>query len=265
MKTYTSFSPAMGNSRGSLLLVHGAGEHIGRYSWAVEQWNQAGYDVWGGDLPGYGQNEGKRGHIDRFEDYIEAVNGWYDRLRSASPHLPFVFGHSLGGLVVARFMETKEREVAGVILTSPCFAVKVKVPAWKEMIAKTLNVLYPSLVLASEIRPHEVTRNQEIVLQTVADPLNAKGASVRWYRELMNHIEHNWRERGSFPDVPFIIHQAGDDIITDKMEARKWFESVHLQDKSFREWPGLYHEVLNEPERQFVMNEILEWMSLRKA
>lgn len=265
MKTFTFYSPALGNSRGALLLIHGAGEHIGRYRWAVEQWNRANYDVLGGDLPGYGQNEGKRGHVDRFEDYIDTVNHWYDMLRSASPHLPFVFGHSLGGLIAARFMETKQRAAAGVILTSPCFGVKVKVPAWKEMIAKTLNILYPSLVLSSGISPHKVTRNQEIVLQTSQDPLNAKGASVRWYRELMKHIELNWLERESFPDIPFLIQQAGDDNITDKAEAHHWFETVSLQDKTFREWPGLYHEVLNEPERQLVMNDILEWMSLRQA
>lgn len=260
MGSYTSFSKGRGPVWGSILLVHGSGEHVGRYKWAIEQWNQAGLDVFGGDLPGHGQSPGKRGHIHSFEEYIEAVNDWYDALLERSDHTPFVFGHSLGGLIASRFMEIMKREARGVLLSSPCFGLRVKVPSWKEWIAKSLNVLYPSLVLPSEVKSELVTRSKEIRDALETDPYRVEGVSVRWYRELQINMQRNWEERHQFPDVPLVIHQAGDDAVTDPRAAKKWFESVQFRDKRFKVWPGLYHELLNEPERQEVMNDMVAWM-----
>ncbi|RXT05826.1 alpha/beta hydrolase [Ammoniphilus sp. CFH 90114] len=264
MKTFTFFSPGSEPVWGSVLLVHGSGEHVGAYKWAVDQWNQAGLDVWGGDLPGHGQSPGKRGHIHQFDDYIDAVDTWYEAFRRKSHHLPFIFGHSLGGLVVSRFMEVKKREASGVILSSPCFALKVRVPAWKEWIAKSLNVFYPSLVLPSEVTTEAVTRNIETRRIIENDPLRVKGVSVRWYRELQVHMQRNWEEKVLFPDVPIAIHQAGQDLIIDSSAPKKWIDNVQLTDKEFTLWPGLYHELLSEPERQEVMDAMVKWMKERR-
>lgn len=260
LKPNISVHPAKGNRLGTVLLIHGAGEHIGRYSWAIEQWNGAGYEVLGGDLPGYGRSMGKKGHIHRFEEYTEAVDGWYAELMKQVAEPPYIFSHSLGGLIATRFMQTFQRPVKGFISSAPCFGLKVKVPAWKEWIAKTLNVLYPTLTLESGIKPDLVTRNAEIMKQDQKDPYLTRAASVRWYRELVQNIEYGWNQLEQFPDVPLLIHQGGGDLITDKLEAKKWFEALPVQQKEFREWPGFYHELLNEPERDLVMGEIIAWM-----
>ncbi|WP_167577996.1 alpha/beta hydrolase [Ammoniphilus sp. YIM 78166] len=263
MHTNTVFSPGKGSVWGSILLVHGSGEHVGRYQWAIEQWNKAGVDVLGGDLPGHGKSEGRRGHIHSFEEYIHAADQWYQELVNRNGQLPFVFGHSLGGLVVSRLMETKRPQVKGVLLSSPCFGLKIKVPAWKASIAQMLNVVYPTLTLRSEVTSKDVTRSEDVRKMIDSDPLNVKGVSVRWFRELETHMQKNWEERENFPDVPLLIQQAGQDLITDASRSRKWFEQLSLKDKNFIEWPGLYHELLNEPEKQEVHRKMVEWMKSR--
>ena len=260
MRTYISFHPTSTKRVGSLLLIHGAGEHVGRYSWAIEQWNHAGYDVLSGDLPGYGRSDGKKGHIEHFDQYTKAVDEWYNVLLKHTTDVPYIFAHSLGGLIAARFLETYQKSVRGVILSSPCFGLKMKVPTWKETIAKTLNVLYPSLTLESGIKPHFVTRNEEILKQDQTDPYLTRAASVRWYRELVQNIQFNWNQIDQFPNVPLLVHQGGGDLITDKVEAKKWFDALPIQHKEYREWPGFYHELLNEPERELVISEMISWM-----
>ncbi|HJV44920.1 MAG TPA: lysophospholipase [Bacillota bacterium] len=260
MRTYTKFYSADKDDKPPILLVHGAGEHLDRYLWVVNKWNEAGFSVLGGDLPGYGRSEGKKGHIDHFDDYIQAIDSWYEELRKYSNHRPFLFGHSLGGLVVARFMEERRREVTGVILSSPCFALAMEVPSWKGWIAKALNKIYPSLVLSAGIKPHYVSRNKEITEKYRMDPLVTKGASVRWYTELVSTMEANYEQLSLFPQVSLLIHQAGSDYVVSAQKVRQWFESVPLKDKTYRDWPELYHEILNEPEREEVIAEMIKWM-----
>jgi lysophospholipase len=256
VNTFTCFNPAATKSIGSILLVHGAGEHSGKYEWVISQWNQAGYDVLCGDLPGYGRSEGKKGHIDRFEDYIDAVQDWYELLIRESPHVPFVVGHSLGGLVTARFMEIKKPIVTGVIMSSPCFGLSMKVPKWKQLIANGLNVLYPSLVLASGLEDNQVSRSPRVA----DDPLSTSVASVRWYRELILNIEKNVKESKGFPDVPLLVYQAGEDLVVDREQVKRWISEVPIKNKTYKEWPGLYHEILNDPEKENVMDEMIRWM-----
>ena len=264
MKTYITYHPTSGKKKGSLLLIHGAGEHIGRYSWAIEQWNLPAMMYW---------EEIFRGTVGLVAKRVISIASnntsrlWMNGAVSLGievTQLRLIFSpHSLGGLVAARFLQTRQSAVKGVILSSPCFGLKVAVPAWKASIAKALNVLYPSLTLKSEIDSDYVTRNREIIMQDQVDPLLTKVASVRWFRELVLHMQLNWNEIHQFPDVPLLIHEGGGDLITDKEEAKKWFDTVTIKNKVYQEWPGLYHEVLNEPERDQVIREMITWMNNR--
>src|SRR5690606_10197883 len=117
----------------------------------------------------------------------------------------------------------------------------------------------------SNIDSRLVTRNKEIIKQDEADPYLSKRASVRWFCELETHMELNWRELNQFPKIPLLIHQAGGDQITDKAKAKKWFEVLPFDQKVYKEWSGLYHEVLNEPERLEVIEEMIAWMERAKV
>src|SRR5690625_4840620 len=113
--------------RGVIVIVHGAGEHHGRYKWLAEKWNEHGFEVIMGDLPGQGKSRGKRGHIQSFSQYIDVVGEWIEAARKRN--LPILLlGHSMGGLIIIRLLMERAIVVHGVILSSPCLGLSQPPP-----------------------------------------------------------------------------------------------------------------------------------------
>lgn len=111
------------NARGSIVLVHGAFEHSGRYEWLARQWNDHGFHVVYGDLPGQGEQKENRGHILSFDEYIEAISSWIEEAKNLHSDV-ILLGHSMGGLAVIRTMEEQHPDITGVILSSPALGIK---------------------------------------------------------------------------------------------------------------------------------------------
>ncbi len=238
--------------RATIVIVHGAGEHHRRYQWLGEQWNKQGLNVVTGDLPGQGTTRGKKGHIRSFNQYIDTVEQWGNEANKSGLPL-FLFGHSLGGLVVIRtLMERKVSGVQGVILSSPCLGLASPPNFVVDVTTKALNRILPSFLAPSNIKPEHNTRNKEIMEQYRNDPLRVKKVSIRWYQELMKAIKISHKQINKFPNVPLLVMQAGEDYITVKQEARNWFNQLELEEKSYKEWKHFYHEIFNEPEREDV-------------
>ena len=252
-------------SRGVVVLVHGTGEHHGRYQHVGDFLNRCGWDVYTGDLPGWGRAKGKKGHIDSFAQYIDAVRVWVEEAleNTAGSRPVYVMGHSLGGLIVTRFAEEYERrsELAGVILSSPCLRVKLQVPAWKTELARLLDTVWPTLSMASGITADMVSRDQEVQKQYVRDPFNYHKVSVRWFLELQRAMRDAWEKRHQL-DIPMLVLQAGDDRLIEA-EAVGQFATGLPAPTVFRLFAGLRHELLNEPEKEEIMQMIVDWMSER--
>lgn len=252
------------NPKATIVLIHGASEHSGRYEHVAAYLNQHGYSVRSGDLPGLGQSDGLRGHIDSFAEYIAAAREWVERARNDLPKDQplFVLGHSLGGLIATRFIEEYEhrKRLAGLILSSPCLQVKVEVPKWKAGLANVLNTLYPTLRLSSEIGPGQVTRDKEIAARYKTDPLNYHKVSVRWYQELQRGIQEAWEKKTAL-DIPLLVMQAGEDYLVNSAGTEKFVREVQNPDKQFILYPDLYHEIFNEPEREAVFGQLVNWLN----
>ena len=142
-----------------------------------------------GDLPSHGTTSRNRGHIDSFDEYIEEVKLWVKEARKY--RLPiFLFGHSMGGLIVIRMMqETKREDVDGIILSSPCLGVVTGPSAPLQFAAKILNVVAPKLQFATNLTVEMSTRNHEVRDAMENDSLFLRKVSVRWYSELIKSIE----------------------------------------------------------------------------
>ncbi|WP_078555568.1 alpha/beta hydrolase [Bacillus alkalicellulosilyticus] len=247
--------------RGVIVIVHGAGEHQGRYRWVAERWNAAGFHVITGDLPGQGKTRGKRGHIKSFTQYIDTIVSWYTE--ASKYELPvFLLGHSMGGLASIRTMMKKQLPFHGVILSSPCLKLKKPPTPVKRWAAKTLHYVLPELQAKSGIQTHNVTRNEQIREEYLKDELRVTKVSLRWYQELTKAMQLSHQEVGKFPEVPILVMQAGDDYIVDKEATRQWFNALQLEDKSYKEWKGLYHEIFNEPERERVFEYAKSFVEL---
>ncbi|WLD92452.1 alpha/beta fold hydrolase [Alkalihalobacillus sp. AL-G] len=255
------------SAKAVIVIVHGAGEHHGRYKWLRSQWISKGYHVVMGDLPGQGSTRRKRGHIESFDEYIEVIESWVIQARQTD--LPvFLFGHSMGGLAVIRVLTEKNLPVKAVLLSSPCLGIINKPSKAVDTVAKVLNKVYPSLLLNADQGLGNGTRSEEMIKRDIEDKLLVKKVSVRWYRELVSAIKLAHRTTERFPDIPLVLVQAGNDLIVDKWKVREWFNKLPLIEKSYKEWPDLYHEVLNEPERDQVfqyLNHFLERFILEEG
>lgn len=254
--------------RATVVLVHGTGEHHGRYEHVAAFLNHCAIEVVTGDLPGWGRSPGIKGHVDRFEQYVDGVEMWVEsaiaRCEAEDKRPVFVLGHSLGGLIATRFVQryAKRQQLTGLILSSPCLELKLAVSPWKKRLASLLDRMWPTLRLPNDIEPHMVTRDPEIQVKYRTDPLNYPKVSVRWFRELQRAMREAWDEREQL-DIPLLVLQAGDDCLINPGGVERFLKGVTSSDVRYDCLPGLYHEVLNEPERDEVLTQIVEWMEQR--
>ncbi|EIT85529.1 alpha/beta hydrolase [Fictibacillus macauensis ZFHKF-1] len=250
---------AVGQPVGTVVIVHGAGEHHGRYEWVRQQWQSHGFHVVTGDLPGQGRTTGRRGHISSFAQYVDTIKQWV--LEAQEYSLPvFLFGHSMGGLAVITTV-MKEPPVVDAIravaLSSPCLALYHPINKGLDRLSRILNVTLPTVRFHAGLKPQNKTRNQMVLARDEQDPLLVEAVSVRWYRELVEAMTNAHAHAAHFPEIPLFVMQAGDDKIVEKSSVYNWFKEVGHSDKLYKEYPGLYHELLNEPEREDVFNDVL--------
>ncbi|SFC59017.1 lysophospholipase [Bacillus sp. OV322] len=254
---------AEGSAKGVIVMIHGAMEHHGRYKWLSQMWRSSGYHVIMGDLPGQGMTtRAFRGHIESFDQYLYEVRGWIEEAYSYS--LPvFLLGHSMGGLVAIRLLQEEELDLAGVILSSPCLGLALHPSKLMNALSRGLNITFPKLKIDAGLTPELATRNDDIKESDLNDSLFVTKVSVRWYRELLNAMKEAFEEIPEFEDLPLLVMQGGDDKIVDKRLVRDWFNYNLCSEKQFKEWPGLYHEIFNEPEREDVFRYALGFVENR--
>ncbi|RST76465.1 alpha/beta hydrolase [Siminovitchia acidinfaciens] len=245
---------AVGKAQGVIVIVHGAMEHQGRYSWLREMWVLSGFHVVMGDLPGQGlSTRSHRGHIDTFDEYVIEVKKWV--IEAERYRLPvFLLGHSMGGLTVIRLLQEEQHEVAGVIFSSPCLGL-VNYPSLPiNALSVGLNWIAPELKVDSQLDVDLATRNIDVKDRALNDSLFVTKVSVRWYRELLKAMKEAFTNISNFPDIPLLVMQGGDDKIVNKAEVRNWFNELAISEKLYKEWPKCYHEIFNEPEREMIFN-----------
>lgn len=255
MKKFETLEKPMG----VVVLVHGAQEHHRRYDWLISKWNEAGYHVITDDLVGQRMQRIDYGHIDSFSQYTKQVLSWISLAHGYN--LPiFLFGHSLGGLILVRLLQEVEMSIAGVILSSPMLGLIER----KSELAKSANtisgVFKSNVVRDFGVTADMVTRNKELLNND--DPLYLAGASVGWYKETTVAMEKAFEELSGFSNVPILIQQSGEDKVVDKRKVRLWFNNCRSSDKHYKEWDGLYHEVFNEPERDEVFKYTMKYVEI---
>lgn len=243
-----------------LLIVHGAGEHAERHLEVAKFFAAAGYYVGMGDLPGYGRTTGRRGHIDTFQTYIDTVGLWAHKLQARFPDVPrFILGHSMGGLITACFIQLQSDTMwNGVLLSSPCLALALPVPAWKKSLASLLERWWPTLRLHNGIDSHDLCSDPAVRAHYKDDPLIENKVSVKWFCELQQAMERVHKEVAQF-NAPVWIIQGGADRIVDPAATRCWYEQLHVQDKQLVWVPDGYHELLQDFGKRERMEEMLAW------
>jgi len=252
--------PAQGTPLASVVIVHGYGEHIGRYDETGRALAAAGFSVRGLDLRGHGQSSGVRGYCDRFDQYVDDVDALVTRARGESMPV-YILAHSFGALVAPFYVLAHPNSIAGMVLTSPYWKLALAVPAGKVFAGKIASRLYGKLALPSGLRGADVTRDPEIAAAYDRDPLNNKNATARWFTEA-SAAQESLVARAAELTLPVLVVAGEADKIAAAPQARVVFERIGSKDKTLRMLAGQYHEVLNEPkpERDKTVAEIVEWL-----
>jgi len=249
------------DAKAAVALVHGFAEHSGRYEHVIQALNDAGVAVVAIDLRGHGNSEGRRGHINRFQDYLDDVNALVDFAHAEHPELPlFLVGHSMGGLIVASYVANDPEGLAGFALSSPLMGLSVKVPGWKRGMAHGLSKLVPTLSLPTGLDSRHLTHDAAIVAAYEKDAMIFSVASSRWYTEI-TEAQPRILERADQMDRPFLLMAAGDDRICDVNAARDFFQRFGGADKSETIYEGFYHEIFNEIDRDEPITELVAWIT----
>jgi lysophospholipase len=240
--------------RGWVVLVHGLGEHSGRYGKLISMLNDAGFAVYTFDWPGHGKSPGKRGHTS-VEEAMEIIDSIIEELGEK----PFLFGHSLGGLTVIRCAETRPDKIKGVVASSPALAKSPKTSGFMVALAKVLGKLAPGLTLSNGIDPKLLSRNPDAVKRYIEDPLVHDRVSARLGASIFKNMELAHKEAGRIK-IPVLLLVGTGDIITPPEGSRRLFEELKVEDKGIKEFEGAYHEIFEDPEwGEEFHRTIVEW------
>lgn len=252
-----------GKPKGILIITHGIGEHSGRYAHVAEHLARFGFAVWAFDYRGHGKSDGKRGHVDSFEDYAADVG---QMIRIAKDHYTgikvFLMGHSLGGLVASYYTEKHPSELDGLIASAPALKEKMKVSPVKTFLGRTLSSIVPTFTTTTGLDPNLLSHDQEVVQKYVEDPLVHKVATARWFTEY-RRVQSETMQGADKITKPCLIIQSGADGIVDPSATNEFFKRIKSSDKTLKVYEGFYHESLNEIGKESVLGDIDTWLSAR--
>jgi alpha-beta hydrolase superfamily lysophospholipase len=248
--------------RAHVAMVHGFGDHSGRYATLRTALVAAGYAAHGFDYRGHGRADGQRGHCDRFSQYIDDTERFWERCREQAGSLPlFLFGHSHGALIAIHFALKVPTGLRAVLLASPFLALAFEPPAVKVLVAKIIGKVWPSAPFHSELKVHELTHDTQVQESTRRDPLYHSGLTPRWFEEVRKAQAAAMAHAGALA-LPTLMFAGSIDPIASVPTIRTFFERVGATDKKYKEYPGMLHETFNELGRDEVERDVANWISL---
>lgn len=257
------------DAKATALIVHGLGEHHARYAKVVARLREAGLAVTAYDHRGHGRSDGKRGDIPAPETLLRDLAAVIDAVRTASPARPLLLlGHSMGGIVAARFVggalesprPAWSRPVDALALSSPAFDASLK-PIQKLLIG-VMGRLAPHLAAGNGLSPEWISRDPAVVAAYRADPLvhdRITATLGRFFGEAIATVQAQaprWR-------TPTLLMWAGADRCVAPAGSARFAKAAPAGVVTAREFPGLYHELFNEPEKEAVFAAMREWLVQR--
>ena len=247
-----------------LCLVHGMGEHSGRYRHVAEYFNTLGYTVIAYDHRGHGKSGGKRGHCPTYELLLEGVKELFQQAGERYGNLPqFLYGHSMGGNVVLNFALRKKPRINGVISSGPWLKLAFEPPAIQVKLGKLVSGIFPSFTQRTKLDANLVSRDKQEVKAYQDDPLVHDYISSSMF--LGCYDAGIWAlENADKMEIPLLIFHGTDDQLTSH-KASEEFAGKAKGDITLKLWDGLFHECHNEPENAEVLTFIGDWMERRLA
>lgn len=242
-------------------VVHGYGDHCGRYRQPIDAFVAAGFGVLSFDYRGHGKADGPRADCNAWGDYLEDMKVFFARLVDAAKGKPiFLVAHSHGALIATHFLAAPPPELKGAVLSAPFYALAFEPPALKLLAAKLVKGVLPGLKLGNELKPQDLSRDPAWQAETKADPLYLHVTTPRWFFE-MQGAQRRLSGLGPSVKLPLLMLAGTADPIASMPAAKAFFETVGSRDKTYKEYGDYRHEVLMEVGREQVWADISSWIS----
>ncbi len=243
-----------------LILAHGLAEHSGRYGEFAGFLADAGIATYVLDFPGHGKSDGQRGHIGRFGEYTDALGQMLSLARQAHPDRPLVLlGHSMGGLIAADFLLQHQTGFVAAVLTGAAIQSPQQPPGIVLFINKMIAAVMPRLGIL-RMDASGISRDPQVVSDYENDPLVYRGKATASLVTAISSAMNRVVENAASIRLPMLIMHGSVDSLTAVDGSKLLYETISSEDKKIVIYEGLYHEILNEPERRKVMEDILRWL-----
>jgi len=242
--------------RSEVLLVHGLGEHGGRYQGVAQHLVAAGHGVTAVDLRGHGRSAGRRGHVRDFDEYVADVVAAADGIGAVH-----VLGHSMGGLVAVRLVLAQPARILSVVLSAPFFGIAEPPPPWFDRGGRLLARVWPTKAMRDTIDPERLTRDPAAARAYLDDPLVHSEVTLRWYLVAMAAIQDTLA-RAVDGTAPLLLLLPGEDRVVDRAASvrlvARWRGPTEV-----RRWPPARHELFHEvqPDRTEALDATRDWFA----
>jgi alpha-beta hydrolase superfamily lysophospholipase len=254
-RSWPSSSP-----RAVVALVHGYAEHSGRYDHVARTFTEQGATVHAYDQRGHGHSDGRQAYVASFERYLDDLDRFLDHVRAQTPDVPlFLFGHSMGGLVVLKHVLDRNPSPRGLLLSAPAIQINPDLAPLVRRIAQFIGRWFPTLPTTRSPQG-AISRDPDVVAEAQNDPLNYHGRVLARTGAEMLRAGRDVQTNLSALDDPFlVIHGTADRLATPSWSQRLYEQAVS-DDKTIHLYEGLYHETFNEPEQDEVLHDLGTWL-----
>jgi alpha-beta hydrolase superfamily lysophospholipase len=256
-------APSSGAPQAIILIVHGLGEHSGRYGNYVDYFVPRGYALYSFDTRGHGRSSGSRGYVERFDRFVEDIDRRAAEARSDWPGTPlFVLGHSLGSLMALSYARQHPDRLTGLIVTGTALQDALQMPAWQRRLATLLSHVAPALKMNNGVPLSGLSHDPAVAAAFKSDPLTHTWGTPRLAAEAevaraqIRQGAPTWR-------VPTLMLHGGADPVCLAEGARQFVAQTPPGLVEYHEYAGLYHEIHNEPEKEQVFHDIETWLTVQ--
>ena len=256
---YQSWLPE-GSPKAVLIIVHGLGEHSGRYMNVVNQLVPAGYAIYALDHYGHGRSEGVRMFVPRFEVFTDTLKTFFDIVQAKHPDDKlFMLGHSMGSLITTDYLLKHQDGLDGVIISGTAIKVSSDITPATITLGKLFSILMPKFGLTG-LDANGVSRDPEVVEAYLNDPLVYTGKmTARFAAEGLKAMQ---RVTARMPEIklPIYIFHGSADTMADPTGSQDLYDAVSSGDKKLKFYEGYYHETLNDIGKETVLADLQDWL-----
>ena len=246
-----------------VVLVHGLKDHGARYAHVGEWLARRGYAVHALDLRGHGESEGVRFFVESFDEYVQDLESFVQRVRGREPENSlFLLGHSMGGAVASLFVLSRKPDLRGLVLSAPALEPTENVSPVLIWLSGVISRFFPRAPV-TKVDVKALSHLPEVIEAARKDPLsNNRPAPARTGYEILQAMRQILERAGEI-ELPLLVMHGTEDHLTNPRGSQRLFKLAGSEDKELKLYEGLYHEILNETEQERVLKDITRWLDAR--